>query len=130
MGNAGHEDQVGDGVSVEGQELEGGGKIDMENAKEKLKEFDWDGLEERFWVKMEECERVEEGIRGEFEELIQVFNAWTTAGAAGEEERAGKRLRTRMKFVQLREESLEEKRLHYVKVVKAFESALALLSAT
>lgn len=53
-----------------------------------------------------------------------------TAGAVGEEERAGKRLRTRMAFVQQKEESLEEKRLHYVKVVKAFESALALLSAT
>ncbi|KAM0799132.1 hypothetical protein BDR22DRAFT_340466 [Usnea florida] len=130
MDNTGHENQVGDGVSGEGQELDGVGKINMENAKEKLEDFDWEGLEERFWVKMEECRRVEEGIRGEFEELIQVFNAWTTAGAAGEEERAGKRLRTRKKFVQLREESLEEKRLHYVKVVKAFESALALLSIT
>ena len=59
-------------MSREGQELEGSGKINMENAKEKLEDFDWDGLEERFWVKMEECKRVEEGIRGEFEELIQV----------------------------------------------------------
>ena len=72
MDNAGHENQVGDGVSGEGQELDGVGKINMENAKEKLEDFDWDGLEERFWVKMEECRKVEEGIRGEFEELIQV----------------------------------------------------------
>ena len=72
MGNAGHEDQLGGGVSGEGQEVEGGAKINMESAKEKLEDFDWEGLEERFWVKMEECRRVEEGIRGEFEELIQV----------------------------------------------------------
>ena len=72
MVDAGHEDQVGGEVSVEGQELDGSGKINMENAKEKLEDFDWEGLEERFWVKMEECRRVEEGIRGEFEELIQV----------------------------------------------------------
>ena len=59
-------------MSGEGQELDGGGKINTENAKEKLEDFDWEGLEERFWVRMEECRRVEEGIRGEFEELIQV----------------------------------------------------------
>ena len=59
-------------MNGEGQELEGGAKINMENAKEKLEDYDWEGLEERFWVKMEECKRVEEGIRGEFEELIQV----------------------------------------------------------
>ena len=72
MDNAGHEDQGGGGVSGEGQELDGDRKINMKNAKEKLEDFDWEGLEERFWVKMEECKKVEEGIRAEFEELIQV----------------------------------------------------------
>ncbi|CAD6573389.1 MAG: hypothetical protein ASARMPREDX12_006005 [Alectoria sarmentosa] len=126
--NAGEGVQVGNVLSSEEQRLDGSGENNMENAKEKIEEFDWDGLEERFWGKMEECRRVEERIMGEFGELIEVFNAWTTAGAVGEEERAGKRLRTRMTFVQQKEKSLEEKRLHYVKVVKAFESVLALLS--
>ena len=50
MDNAGHEDQVGGGVSGEGQELDGDGKINVKNAKEKLEDFDWEGLDERFWV--------------------------------------------------------------------------------
>ena len=83
MDNTGNEDQAGDGVSAEGQELEGSGKINMENAKEKLEDFDWEGLEERFWVKMEECKRVEEGIRGEFEELIQVRGDLLTPSSSG-----------------------------------------------
>lgn len=70
--NAGEEGQVGDVLSSEGQRLDGSGRNSMENAKEKIEEFDWDGLEERFWGKMEECRRVEERIMGEFGELIEV----------------------------------------------------------
>lgn len=126
--NAGNEGQLGDTLNGEGQGLDPSGNNNTDNPQEPIEEFDWDGLEERFWAKMEECKKVEEGLMEEFGELIEVFNAWTTAGAVGEEERAGKRLRTRMAFVQQKEESLEEKRIHYTKVVKAFESALALLS--
>lgn len=70
--NAGEEGQVGDVLSSEGQRLDGSGRNNMENAKEKIEEFDWDALEERFWGKMEECRMVEERIMGEFGELIEV----------------------------------------------------------
>lgn len=67
-----HEGRLGDNLSGEGQGLEEGGKNDMGSAKEQIEEFDWDGLEERFWVRMDECRRVEEGIMREFEELLEV----------------------------------------------------------
>ncbi|KAL2058605.1 hypothetical protein ABVK25_001333 [Lepraria finkii] len=98
------------------------------DSKDALEAYDWDELEERFHAKMEVCAKREEGIQEEFNELLEVFRAWVASGSAHEEERAGKRLRTRMAFAQQKEKTLEEKRTQYVKVVKAFESALALLS--
>lgn len=82
----GGEEQSGENVSLNGEEgtgevslngyekglHEGGMQNDMINAKERLEGFDWEGLEERFGERMEECRRVEEGVKGEFEELVQV----------------------------------------------------------
>lgn len=50
----------------------GSGKNEMDDAKEKIEAFDWEGLEGRFWDRMEECRKVEEGVREEFEELVEV----------------------------------------------------------
>ena len=44
----------------------------MDGAREQIGAFDWEGLEGRFWDRMEECGRVEEGVGREFEELVQV----------------------------------------------------------
>lgn len=70
MGNA------GEGQNEEGgrhEEETGGEKNNnMDNAKQRLEDFDWEGLEERFWERMEECRKVEEGIMGEFKELVEV----------------------------------------------------------
>ena len=76
------EDRTGDedGLDGEGREEEGreddggggGGMNSMEDAKEEIEAFDWEGLEGRFWDRMEECRKVEEGIREEFAGLIQV----------------------------------------------------------
>ncbi|KAL9020618.1 MAG: hypothetical protein Q9185_002204 [Variospora sp. 1 TL-2023] len=96
--------------------------------KEPLEPYGWDDLEARFLKKMEECQVSEGEIEKEFREWIEVFQAWASTTREHEEERAHKRLRTRMAWVQNSEQSLEEKRLHYIKVVQAFESALALLT--
>lgn len=73
MGHVGNEGQVGDNLGSEGKGLDGSGRSDMDNAKEKIEEFDWEGLEEQFYAKMEECRRVEEGLMGEFGELVEVW---------------------------------------------------------
>ncbi|KAA6415890.1 MAG: hypothetical protein FRX48_00609 [Lasallia pustulata] len=96
--------------------------------KDRIDDFDWDELEMRFQGKMAECKHVEEEIYKEFNNLLEVFNAWASAVSIHENDRASKRLKTRMSYVQGAESGLEDKRQHYVKVVKAFESALALLS--
>ena len=44
----------------------------MDGPGEKIGAFDWEGLEGRFWDRMEECRGVEEGVGREFEELVQV----------------------------------------------------------
>ncbi len=54
----------------EGQEEDNGKKV--ENAKEQIEPFDWEDLEERFWERMEECRRVEEGVMGEWGECVEV----------------------------------------------------------
>ncbi|CAL8575114.1 hypothetical protein XPA_001057 [Xanthoria parietina] len=92
-----------------------------------LEPFGWDDLEERFAQKMHECQRQEGEIANEFKEWGQVFQAWASTTREYEEERLHKRLKTRMAWVRNSESTLEEKRQHYIKVVQAFESALALL---
>lgn len=54
--------------------------------------------------------------------------AWSQTTVVRDEARALKRFKTQMQHVQNSEEDLEKKRKHYVNVVKAFESALALLN--
>ena len=78
---------------------------------------------------------------------MQVFKAWASTISVHDEDRASKRLRTRIAYTQNSEEALEAKRQHCrfltgggyfvfwavliyridIKVVQAFESALALL---
>lgn len=71
---AANESQIGDGLNGQGQEEDAGGKKNntMEDAKERVEEFDWEGLEGRFWDRMDECRRVEEGLKEDFEEVIKV----------------------------------------------------------
>ncbi len=52
------------------QEEDAGNK--GENAKEQIEPLDWDDLERRFWERMEECRRVEEGVMGEWGECVEV----------------------------------------------------------
>ncbi|KAL8708316.1 MAG: hypothetical protein Q9220_006791 [cf. Caloplaca sp. 1 TL-2023] len=103
-------------------------ETDVIDPKATLEPYQWDELEERFVRKMEECGKREEEIEMEFREWCLVFQAWASTTREHEEERLHKRLRTRMAWVQNSENTLEEKRQHYIKVVQAFESALALLS--
>ncbi|KAF6239881.1 hypothetical protein HO173_002428 [Letharia columbiana] len=93
----------------------------------RLEEYDWAGLETQFAKRMEAFKAVEEGIWEEWRGWGEVFGAWAGTISVHDEERAGKRLRTRIAYTQGSEEGLEAKRMHYIKVVQAFEGALALL---
>lgn len=93
----------------------------------RLEEYDWAELEEQFHKRMEAFKAVEEGIWEEWKGWGELFGAWASTISVHDEERASKRLRTRIAFTQASEESLEQKRQHYIKVVQAFEAALALM---
>lgn len=93
----------------------------------RLEEYNWAELEEQFQKRMEAFKAVEQGIWEEWKGWGELFGAWASTISVHDEERASKRLRTRIAFTQASEESLEQKRQHYIKVVQAFEAALALM---
>ena len=93
----------------------------------RLEVYEWAELETQFARRMEAMRVVEEGVWEEWRGWGEIFGAWASTISVHDEERASKRLRTRIAYTQGSEEGLEAKRMHYIKVVKAFESALALL---
>ena len=78
----------------------------------RLEEYDWADLETQFAKRMEAFRTVEEGIWEEWRGWGEVFGAWASTISVHDEERAGKRLRTRIAFTKAGEEGLEAKRMH------------------
>ncbi|PWY72541.1 hypothetical protein BO94DRAFT_539222 [Aspergillus sclerotioniger CBS 115572] len=101
---------------------------DTSQSSGSLRYHDWDQLQEEYIDSMEKHERAEQELRGHVSQLLEIFMAWSETTITRDELRALKRFKTQMQHVQTSEESLELKRRHYVDVVKAFESALALLN--
>ncbi|KAI1132674.1 hypothetical protein F5Y10DRAFT_230511 [Nemania abortiva] len=95
-----------------------------------LAPFDWEDFEDRYEKALQEADEKEKQMLEEFAQLVKYFNVWASASSAHDNERAAKRLQTRERYVNLSEQSLSQKKQHLAEVVKAFQSALALLSAT
>ncbi|KAJ8127156.1 hypothetical protein O1611_g6479 [Lasiodiplodia mahajangana] len=95
-----------------------------------LAPFDWEDFEDRYQKALQEADEKEKQMLEEFAQLVKYFNVWASASSAHDNERAAKRLQTRERYVNLSEQSLSQKKQHLAEVVKAFQSALALLSAT
>ena len=93
----------------------------------RLEEYEWTELESQFARRMDAMRSIEESVWEEWRGWGEIFGAWASTISVHDEERASKRLRTRVAFTRGREEELEGKRQHYIKVVQAFEGALALL---
>ncbi|KAI1906548.1 hypothetical protein LOZ12_003730 [Ophidiomyces ophidiicola] len=92
-----------------------------------LRNCSWEQLQERFIEAMDERSDMENALQKETADLLEVFIAWSQTTVFADEDRAYKRFKTRMDYVQTSEDRLEDKKQHYANVVKAFESALALL---
>ncbi|KAI1426790.1 hypothetical protein F5Y12DRAFT_741222 [Xylaria sp. FL1777] len=95
-----------------------------------LAPFDWDDFKDRYEKALQEADDKERQMLEEFGQLVKYFNVWASASSTHDNERAVKRLQTRERYVSLSEQSLSQKKQHLAEVVKAFQSALALLSAT
>ncbi|GKZ27829.1 hypothetical protein AbraCBS73388_005869 [Aspergillus brasiliensis] len=100
----------------------------MPPLSENLSDYDWDQLQEEYITFMGRHEKAEKELCSRVAKLLEIFMAWSETTIMRDEIRALKRFKTQMKHVQTSEEDLELKRKHYVDVVKAFESALALLN--
>ncbi|KAI7267856.1 hypothetical protein KC345_g7837 [Hortaea werneckii] len=94
---------------------------------DRIEDFDWDDLRRRYHSRMEEITVKEHSILDEFSSLCEYFGVWAQASETHEVGRSYKRLKTQVAYVENRENELESKRQHYIKVVDAFKSALELL---
>ncbi|KAI6856426.1 hypothetical protein KC319_g6731 [Hortaea werneckii] len=94
---------------------------------DRIEDFDWDELRRRYHSKMNEITAKEHSILNEFSSLCEYFGVWAQASESHEVGRSYKRLKTQVAYVENRENELESKRQHYIKVVDAFKSALELL---
>ncbi|EMC95293.1 hypothetical protein BAUCODRAFT_47991, partial [Baudoinia panamericana UAMH 10762] len=95
--------------------------------EDKIAEYHWEDLQERYHNKMKELTAREAAIFTEFNQLCEFFACWAATSQIHEVDRSFKRLKTQVTFVQHEELELEQKREHYIKVVEAFKSALQLL---
>ncbi|KAK4229509.1 hypothetical protein QBC38DRAFT_359261 [Podospora fimiseda] len=93
-----------------------------------LAPFDWEDFEARYEEALANADEEEKKLLAEFEDLIKFFNVWATSASAHDAERGVKRLQTRERYVKIAEQSLSQKKKHLTEVVRAFQSALALLS--
>ncbi|KAF2831498.1 hypothetical protein CC86DRAFT_366849 [Ophiobolus disseminans] len=119
----GNEDEHDDEIDEEDEE-----ELDSDPA-ERVIDFDWEDLHERYHKAMQGCHDQEGKLAQEWESLMNYFRIWADSGNDQETDRTFKRLKTRTNYVQNSEDKLEQTRQHYTSVVKAFESALTLLKA-
>ncbi|GKT41757.1 uncharacterized protein ColSpa_01938 [Colletotrichum spaethianum] len=90
--------------------------------------FDWEEFEARYEKALVEADEKERELLLEFDSLVKYFNVWASTSSAHDNERAVKRLHTRQRYVNLAEQNMARKEEHMTEVLRAFQSALALLS--
>ncbi|KAK4648603.1 uncharacterized protein QC761_111690 [Podospora bellae-mahoneyi] len=97
-----------------------------------LAPFDWEEFEARYQEALAKANGEEQELLAEFENLIKerllFFNVWASSASVHDTERGVKRLQTRERYVKIAEQNLAQKKKHLTEVVRAFQSALALLS--
>ncbi|CAL3972445.1 unnamed protein product [Diplocarpon coronariae] len=89
--------------------------------------YDWDEFERRYTDHMSALDLEENKDYDSFDEHATSFLIWAQSASQRDNARISKRLRTQSRFTQLAENSLEDKKRHYVDVVSAFQKALDLL---
>ncbi|APA09455.1 predicted protein [Sclerotinia sclerotiorum 1980 UF-70] len=100
--------------------------LDKSDPKRDLAPMNWSGFEQRYAEAIKELNDNEDELIDHFNHLSEAFTIWADSSAERDNGRALKRLKTRERYVQIQEKSLEDKKLHYTKVVEAFKQALQL----
>ncbi|RAL59968.1 hypothetical protein DID88_000594 [Monilinia fructigena] len=102
--------------------------LDSSAPKRDLGPMNWSDFEERYATAIERLSEEEDQLVQNFQNLSEAFQIWADSSSERDNGRAWKRLRTRERYVQIQERTLEEKKQHYLKVVQAFKQALELFS--
>ncbi|KAG8623734.1 hypothetical protein KVT40_008710 [Elsinoe batatas] len=95
---------------------------------EHLPEFDWEALEHKLQSEMHNKDEEMNRAFAEWSDLTNFFSLWFSVGNSLENNRARKRHKTQQVYVRHEEDSLEDLREGYVKVMSAFESAMEMLN--
>ncbi|KAI9047706.1 hypothetical protein LZ554_008416 [Drepanopeziza brunnea f. sp. 'monogermtubi'] len=98
-----------------------------ESINGELEKSDWFEFEKRYATEFRQLDDDEEATMEKVDKLADAFYLWGRAGSYRDNERISKRLKTRIRFTEIAESSLEEKKNHYVQVVDAFQNAMKLL---
>ncbi|KAL1311665.1 hypothetical protein AAFC00_001770 [Neodothiora populina] len=106
---------------------EGDESSTIEAPDQPLSPYDWARLDESYHDMVKEKNDQEQQLATDFQALCQFFTIWAETSSTREVDRSFKRIKTQSTYVQHEEAVLEERRAHYVKVVGAFQAALALL---
>ncbi|KAJ5204091.1 uncharacterized protein N7498_004970 [Penicillium cinerascens] len=97
-----------------------------------LEECDWEQLQKKYADAMDEHSRVEEDLRIETAKLLEIFTAWSQTTVLQDEQRALKRHEPprgrSLKSNASNAVQVQDTDAAYTEVVKAFQSALALLN--
>ncbi|KAF2221770.1 hypothetical protein BDZ85DRAFT_264372 [Elsinoe ampelina] len=102
--------------------------IDDAKPEDPLPDYDWKLLEEQLMREMHAKDREMSIAYEEWADLTSFFSRWYDIGNSLENNRTRKRHKTQQLYVRHEEESLEELREGYVKVMSAFESAMEMLN--
>lgn len=105
-------------------------ELEQRDHKAQFEPYDWDGLEGRYLEEIEPAITNEQEIQMNVAKRYRHMLLWMQTSSDREAQRAIKRLRTRIAFVQTSEEKLAQKEQHYGKVLKAFQSTMALLGGS
>ncbi|ESZ98137.1 hypothetical protein SBOR_1516 [Sclerotinia borealis F-4128] len=98
----------------------------LEPKRGDLGPFNWEGFEQCYEMAIKEMSDKEDHLIEDFQNLSEAFTIWAESSSEQDNERACKRLKTRERYVQIQEMSLNAKKQHYTKVVEAFKQALQL----
>lgn len=94
----------------------------------RIPDFDWEEFRVQYEQALAQADEKEQALLRQFDGLVKYFNVWASAATAHDNERAVKRLQTRQRYVKIGEDNLVQRKQHLAEVVRAFQSALALLS--
>ncbi|TGO65511.1 hypothetical protein BCON_0002g00960 [Botryotinia convoluta] len=107
--------------------------LDTSNPKRDIPPKSWSEFENRYATAIQELSDNEDRLIEEFQHLSDAFGIWAESAAERDNGRAWKR---QVAFIHssqgatdcviIQEKSLEDKKLHYIKVVEAFKQALQL----